>query len=73
MRKLVEIRNADGDRVCDFVREEDNSLCYHVKCSDRKGHAKVLVINISDLIYPALLNMTETERRTTIKQMMAVS
>lgn len=62
MRKLVEIRNDKNVRACDLVREDDDSLCYHMKCRDNKGNTKAVIINVSDVIYPAIVHMTERER-----------
>ena len=62
MRKILEVKNATDGRVCDLVREDDDSLCYHMKYRDKHGHAKDVVIAVSDLIYPAWVHMTERER-----------
>lgn len=69
MRKLVEVKNATDDRACDLVREDDDSLCYHMKYRDKSGHAKDVVIAVSDMIYPAWKHMTERERRNTLRQL----
>lgn len=69
MRKLVEVKNATDDRACDLVREDDNSLCYHMKYRDKRGHSKDVVIAVSDLIYPAWIHMTERERRIALRQL----
>ncbi len=69
MRKLVEVKNATDDRACDLVREDDDSLCYHMKYRDKSGHAKDVVIAVSDMIYPAWVHMTERERRNTMKRL----
>lgn len=67
MRKLVEIRNAVDERACDLVREEDGSLCYYMKYRDKNGHAKDVVITVSDMIYPTVKHMTERERLYAMK------
>lgn len=67
MRKLVVVRNSREDRACDLIREEDDALCYHMKYRDKKGHAKDVVITVSDMLYPAWVHMTEKERLQTIR------
>lgn len=62
MRKIVEIRNDEDDRVCDLVREDDGALCYHMKLRDKNGHARTAIINVSDIVYPAWRNMSNGER-----------
>lgn len=69
MRKLVEVRNAADDRACDLVREDDDSLCFHMKSRDKSGHGKEIVIAVSDVIYPAWKHMTESERMSTLNQL----
>lgn len=71
MRKLIEVKNSDRERACDLVRESDNSLCYHMKYRDKHGYAKDVVINVSDVIYPAWIYMTERERRMMIDRLMS--
>lgn len=71
MRKLIEVKNATDDRVCDLVREDDNSLCYHMKYRDKSGHARDVVIAVSDMIYPAWEHMTEGERRHILNALVA--
>ncbi|WP_029200909.1 hypothetical protein [Oribacterium sp. NK2B42] len=69
MRKILEVKNATDDRACDLVREDDDSLCYHMKYRDKHGHAKDVVIAVSDLIYPAWVHMTERERKSTLRRL----
>ena len=69
MRKILEVKNATDDRACDLVREDDDSLCYHMKYRDKHGHAKDVVIAVSDLIYPAWVHLTERERKSTLRRL----
>lgn len=69
MRKLLEIRNAFDDRTCDLVREDDDSLCYHMKYRDKRGKTRDVVITVSDLFYPAWCYMTEKEREHTLHRL----
>ena len=69
MKKILEVKNATDDRACDLVREDDDSLCYHMKYRDKHGHAKDVVIAVSDLIYPAWVHMTERERKSTLRRL----
>lgn len=73
MRKLVDIRNSWDDRACDLIREENDVLCYHMKYRDKSGHAKDVVITISDMLYPAWVHMTEKERLQTINMIQSWS
>lgn len=43
LRKLIEIRNDKNVRACDLVREDDDSLCYHMKCRDNKGNTRLTI------------------------------
>ncbi len=63
MKQLIEIRNGEMERACDLVEEEDGSLRYYMKCSDNKGHSKTVIINVSDVIVPALKRMSTYDRQ----------
>lgn len=69
MKKLIEIRNATDDRVCDLMREDDNSLYYCMKYRDKRGHSKEVVITVSDLIYSAWKYMTDQERNIILEKL----
>ena len=66
MGKIAEIRNSDRDRTFDLVREPD-ALYLSVKCSDNKGHSKILKIKVSDVLYQIWKNMTHREKDAACK------
>lgn len=72
MRKVIEIRNVTNDRVCDLVREEDDSLCFCMKYRDKRGKSKEVVITVSDLFYSAWKNMTDQERNIILKKLLPI-
>lgn len=61
MGKIAEIKNGNQDRTFDLVREPD-ALYLSVKCSDNKGHSKILKIKVSDVLYQIWKNMTFREK-----------
>ncbi len=50
MRKLVDVRNEDQEKVFELHSNPDG-LYLSVKCSDNKHHHKVVFIRVSDMIY----------------------
>lgn len=66
MGKIAEIKNGNQDRTFDLLREPD-ALYLNVKCSDNKGHSKILKIKVSDVIYQIWNKMTGKEKRTAIR------
>ena len=50
MGKIAEIKNGGQDRTFDLLREPD-ALYLSVKCSDNKGHSKILKIKVTDVVY----------------------
>lgn len=50
MSKIAEIKNGDQARTFDLMRESD-ALYLSVKCSDNRGHSKILQIKVSDVLY----------------------
>lgn len=61
MGKIAEIRNCNQERTFDLIREAD-ALYLSVKCSDNKGHSKILKIKVSDVLYQIWGKMTCKER-----------
>lgn len=62
MGKIAEIKNCNQDRTFDLIREPD-ALYLSVKCSDNKGHSKILMIKVSDVLYQIWRKMTGKEKR----------
>lgn len=62
MGKIAEIKNGNQDRTFDLLREPD-ALYLNVKCSDNKGHSKLLKIKVSDVLYQIWEKMTGKEKR----------
>lgn len=67
MKKLIEIRNEADERACDLVEEDDGALRYYMKCSDNKGHSKTVIVNMSDVVYPAIKRMSRQERQRVMR------
>ncbi len=65
MGKIAEIKNDNQDRTFDLLRESD-ALYLNVKCSDNKGHSKILKIKVSDVLYQIWYKMTGKEKRAAI-------
>lgn len=68
MKKIGEIRQGKN-KACELVRTEDDTLCYYFHFRDRKGRAKNIIINVSDVIYPAWIQMTEKEKNIIGKEL----
>lgn len=66
MSKIAEIKNSDQARTFDLMRESD-VLYFSVKCSDNRGHSKILQIKVSDVLYQIWKYMTLREKRDAIK------
>lgn len=66
MGKIAEIKNGNQDRAFDLLREMD-ALYLNVKCSDNKGHSKIVKIKISDVLYQIWNKMTTKEKKTAVK------
>ncbi len=66
MSKIAEIKNGDQARTFDLMRESD-ALYLSVKCSDNRGHSKILQIKVSDVLYQIWKYMTLREKRDVIK------
>ena len=66
MGKIAEIKNGNQDRTFDLLREPD-ALYLNVKCSDNKGHSKILKIKVTDVLYQVWNKMTGKEKRATIR------
>lgn len=66
MGKIAEIKNSNQDRTFDLLREQ-GALYLKVKCSDNKGHSKILKIKVSDVLYQIWNKMTTKEKRTAIR------
>ena len=71
MGKIAEIKNGDQARTFDLMRESDE-LYLSVKCSDNKGHSKILKIKVSDVLYQVWKYMTLREKREAIKTMQSL-
>ena len=61
MGKIAEIKNCNQDRTFDLIRGSD-ALYLSVKCSDNKGHSKILKIKVSDVLYQIWKKMTGKEK-----------
>lgn len=66
MSKIAEIKNGDQARTFDLLREPD-ALYLNVKCSDNKGHSKILKIKVTDVLYQVWNKMTGKEKRAAIR------
>lgn len=66
MGKIAEIKNGNQDRAFDLLREPD-ALYLNVKCSDNKGHSKIVKIKVSDVLYQIWNKITVKEKRTVIR------
>ena len=66
MGKIAEIKNGGQDRTFDLLREPD-ALYLSVKCSDNKGHSKILKIKVTDVVYQIWRMMNGREKRAAIR------
>ena len=66
MGKIAKIKNCNQDRTFDLIRGSD-ALYLSVKCSDNKGHSKILKIKVSDVLYQIWKKMTGKEKREACK------
>lgn len=66
MGKIAEIKNGNQDRAFDLLREPD-ALYLNVKCSDNKGHSKIVKIKLSDVLYQIWNKITTKEKKAVVR------
>ena len=51
MHKLIDVKNAEQEKAFELHGDPD-ALYLNVKCSDNKHHSRIVVIKVSDALYP---------------------